>query len=192
MRGAASPLLALLLAAGAPAHAEEAATPGSVHAFAGEVSTGGSLCSLHGLRLVGWDLRLALGGRQSAEAAFRGRLPAQDNATWLVTAGLFQGHTPAGLRAGGLRLGAGVRYRSGRLTAGIDTEWVRLAVARASAGGELRATGIGVRLLGALDVVRLGGDVAALAYLAATLDEFDPLGGQDILPALQGGVALRW
>jgi hypothetical protein len=212
MRRLAPPLLALLVAVAAPASAEEgpasaeaAPTPvgaqkagerDAAHLFAGEVAVGGAAGSVASLGLTGWDLRLALGGRQYGVPRAM-HLPGFDSGTWLIMAGISRSQTAAGLHARGLRLGIGVRLQSGRLTVGLDTEWIQLEVRRVSTGGTLRGGGTGLRLLGALDLIRLGGERAVQAYLEGTVDTFGLIafgGGGDhtYLPAIHGGIALRW
>lgn len=86
----------------------------------------------------------------------------------------------------------GARARFARVTAGVGLEWVRLDVARASTSGEVRGTGLGVRLLAAVDLIRLGGEASVAAIVDATLDTFDPLRSPDYVPALHAGAGLHW
>jgi hypothetical protein len=192
-------LLLWPLLAAVPARAEAPSAPEATHVLAGEVDVGGGLTWLGGdastsssLQVRSWDLRLGLGGRQRGAALAPLGDPPGDSATWLITAALSRGHTPAGLDVNGLRLGVGARYLHQRWTLGGDVELVKLEVGRISTGGTLRATGLGVRVLGALDLLRLGRDRAVLLYLDGTLDELDPWGAKDFVPALHAGLSVRW
>jgi hypothetical protein len=192
-------LLLWSLLAAVPARAEEPSAPETTHVLAGEVAVGGGLTWLGGdastsgsLQVRSWDLRLGVGGRQRGASLAPLGAPPGDSATWLITAALSRGHTPAGLEVSGLRLGMGARYGHQRWTLGGDVELVKLEVRRVSTGGTLAATGLGVRLLGALDLLRFGADRAVLIYLDGALDELDPWGAKDFLPALHAGLSVRW
>jgi hypothetical protein len=202
VRRLALPLLALLVGATWPAGAEEpptppaATAPGPYHLFAGEVAAGRSVSSLASVTLTGWDFRLGVGGRQPAPKRFLFRADWLDSVTWLITGGLSRTRTPAGLQARGLRLGLGTRAQGGRFTLGADAEWVQVEIPRVSTGGRLLAQGIGVRLLGAFDLLQLAPGRSVMAYLEGQLDTYTPSffsgGKNNTQPALLGGVALRW
>ncbi len=209
------PLLALLVAAAAPALAQdpsvaapeppmarassEPAVPARAQPrdFAGELAACRSISALAGLTVTGWEVRVGLGGRQGKVAATAMRLPWFDSLTWLVSAGLSRGRTPAGLEVRGLQLGLGLRAQRSRFTVGIDSHWVQLEVPRVSTGGAIRAAGARVGLLGAFDLLRLGEQGAFMAFIDGTgelygASIFGDSGQHNSQFAAHGGLALRW
>ena len=75
---------------------------------------------------------------------------------------------------------------------GADAEAVWLFVHRVSTSGDLRGVGAGARLLGGVDLVRLG-RLALAAEAEVTLDVMDPFGNGLARPAaVQAGASLRF
>lgn len=184
-------LLVAAACAAANARADEepaAGPPAAGQRFSGEALAALGLGSAGRLALRGWSLRLAAGARGPPPPGF---LSGLTEIGWLVTAGFSRWQTPAGLQGTGFRLGMGIRAGFGRFFAGADVEGVRLDVGRVSTSGQLRGTGLGVRLLGGFDLLRFG-DAALAATVEGTLDTFDPFGSPENLPAIQVGAGLRW
>lgn len=185
-------LAAVVLASSAAAARAEAPPPQAAEpaGLASEVDAGFLAASLHGLALQGWALRVGLGRRLApSEMGFLGGL-GTSSVEVLFTGGLSRASTPAGLVARGWRLGAGLRQRWGRLFAGADAEVIWLDVPRVSTSGRLSGTGLGARLLGGADLVRLG-PVALAASLEVTVDGYD-IASPSFVAAVQLGAGLRF
>jgi hypothetical protein len=201
-RGAAALLTLAFLAIGAARGDEPAPAapgPGSAPApepaspapaawrFGGECFASGALEQFHDVSIRAVDVRLGVGGRQPGQ-----RLLGLEGVELgvLFTVGGQIGSTAHGLPVKAGRLGAGVRGRSGRLTAGLDAEAILLVVTRQSTSGELRGTGFLARVQFGLDLLQFEGSAlylgleGSLAAIGSSDDRY--------LPAAQGGLGFRW
>jgi len=184
VRAPAAALLGLTLAAAAPARGGE---PPGAPRLAAEVLGSASTSVLYGVGESGYGLRVGLGGTQEGETPWGGTKAT----TWLVTAAYLWGGHYGGAPVDEARLGVGFRLRSGRLGLGADAELLRASVDRASTSGRLVATGLAVRVVGALDLARLDGRGAVVATLDLGLAELGTGRAPAHEPSISLGLGLR-